>query len=116
MKRLAFALSLALAPAIASAETWMVVEGANGKVKGSWTVAVAGPSINGAAAMKNENGMAIAYKIAGNAQNGDYVIQRIQPTDGVACTYVGKAAGPKTINGTAKCGRDNVQWSATRVN
>ncbi|MCC2107604.1 MAG: hypothetical protein KDJ40_08565, partial [Hyphomicrobiales bacterium] len=79
MKRLAFALSLALAPAIASAETWMVVEGANGKVKGSWTVAVAGPSINGAAAMKNENGMAIAYKIAGNAQNGDYVIQRIQP-------------------------------------
>lgn len=115
MKRLALAFSLALAPAVASAETWMVVEGA-GKVKGSWTVSTAGPSINGAATMKNENGMAIAYKLAGNAQNGNYVIQRIQPSDGVACTYIGKAAGPKAIHGTAKCGRNDAPWSAVKAN
>jgi len=115
MKRIALALGLALAPAAASAETWLVVEGA-GRVKGSWTVSIAGPSINGSAAMKNEQGMAIAYKLAGNARNGNYVIQRIQPSDGVACTYIGKAAGPKAISGAAKCGRNDMQWSAVKVN
>ena len=34
MKRLAFALGLALAPAVASAETWMVIEGASLVVTG----------------------------------------------------------------------------------
>lgn len=94
----------------------MVVEGVDGKVKGSWTVNVAGPAINGAAAMKTERGMAVTYKVAGNAQGDNYVIQRIQPSDGVACTYVGKAAGPKAIKGTANCGRDNVRWTALRTN
>ena len=57
MKRAALALVLALAPATASAETWMVVEGADGKMKGSWTVTVAGASVNGAAAMKDGRGV-----------------------------------------------------------
>ncbi|MCC0003787.1 MAG: hypothetical protein H6872_01030 [Methylobacteriaceae bacterium] len=114
--RIALAFALALVPAAACAETWMVVEGADGKVKGAWTVNVAGAAINGAAAMKNERGMAVTYKVAGDNQNGNYVIQRIQPSDGVACTYVGKAAGPKAINGTAKCGRDSAQWSAVKTN
>lgn len=116
MKRAALALVLALAPATASAETWMVVEGADGKMKGSWTVTVAGASVNGAAAMKDGRGVAISYKVAGNAQGGNYVLQRIAPSDGVACDYVGKAAGPKAINGVAKCGRASAPWKAVKTN
>ena len=116
MKRSAIAFALALFPAVASAETWMVVEGADGKTKGSWTVTVSGPAINGAATMKTGRGAAVAYKIAGDMQGGNYVLQRIQPSDGVACTYVGKAAGPKAINGSANCGAKSAQWKAVRAN
>ncbi len=115
MKRTAFVVALALAPAAASAETWMVVEGADGKMKGVWTVTAAGPTINGVATMKNGRGMAVGYKIAGSAQGGNYVLQRVDPSDGVACVYVGKPAG-KTIAGTAKCGRDSAQWKASKTN
>ena len=31
-------------------------------------------------------------------------------------TYVGKAAGPKAINGTAKCGNASASWSAVKTN
>lgn len=116
LNRATFAFVLALAPVAASAETWMVVEGADGRMKGSWTVTVAGPVVNGAAAMKDGRGMAISYKIAGNAQGGNYVLQRVAPSDGVACDYVGKAAGPKAINGTAKCGRASAPWKAVKTN
>ena len=116
MKRIAFATALALIPAAASAETWMVVEGADGKVKGAWTVTVAGAAVNGAAAMKDGRGVTISYKIAGNAQGGNYVLQRVATSDGVACDYVGKSAGPKAINGTAKCGRVSAPWKAVKAN
>lgn len=116
MKRIAFAIALALVPAAASAETWMVVEGADGKVKGAWTVTVAGPTVNGVAAMKDSRGMTIAYKIVGTAQGDNYVLQRVSPSDGVACDYIGKAAGPKAINGTAKCGRASAPWKAVKSN
>lgn len=116
MKRIAFAAALALVPAAASAETWMVVEGADGKVKGAWTVTVAGAIVNGAATMKDGRGMTISYQIAGNAQGGNYALQRVSPSDGVACDYIGKAAGPKAINGTAKCGRVSAPWKAVKAN
>lgn len=116
MKRIALVSALALVPAAACAETWMVVEGADGKVKGSWIVTAAGPALNGAATMKDGRGVAVSYKVAGNNQGGNYVIQRVSPSDGLACTYVGKAAGPKAINGTAKCGRDSAPWKAVKTN
>jgi len=116
MKRATFAFVLALAPVAASAETWMVVEGADGKVKGAWNITVAGPALNGAATMKDGRGMAITYKVAGNAQGGNYVLQRVTPSDGVACDYIGKAAGPKAINGTVKCGRNSAPWKAVKAN
>lgn len=116
MKPAALALVLALAPAAASAETWMVIEGADGKVKGSWTVTAVGPAINGAASMKDGRGMTISYRIAGNAQGGNYVLQRMSPSDSVACDYIGKAAGPKAINGVAKCGRASAPWKVVKTN
>lgn len=116
MKPAAIALVVALAPAAASAETWMVVEGADGKVKGAWTVTAAGAALNGAASMKDGRGAAITYRIAGNTQGGDYVLQRVAPSDGVACDYIGKAAGPKAINGMVKCGRATAPWKAVKTN
>lgn len=116
MKRIAFATALALVPAAASAETWMVVEGADGKTKGAWTVTVAGVAVNGAATMKDGRGVTISYKIAGNAQGGNYVLQRVAPSDSVACDYIGKAAGPRAIHGTAKCGRASAPWKAVKTN
>ncbi|HMN72255.1 MAG TPA: hypothetical protein PKA55_10355 [Rhodoblastus sp.] len=115
-KRIAFAAALALAPAAASAETWMVVEGADGRTKGAWSVVLAGSAINGAATMKTGRGATVTYQIAGNVQGGNYVIQRVSPSDGVACAYVGKAAGPKAINGSAKCGTKSAPWKAVRAN
>ena len=116
MKRIALASALALVPAAACAETWMVVEGADGKVKGAWIVTAAGPALNGAATMKDGRGVAVNYQLAGNNQGGTYVIQRIKPTDGVACTYVGKASGPKAISGTVKCGTISAPWTAVKTN
>ena len=116
IKRIALASTLALVPLAASAETWMVVEGADGKTKGSWNVTAAGPAIKGVAAMKDGRGGPVSYQVAGNNQNGTYVIQRINPSDGLACTAVGKAAGPKAINGTAKCGNASASWSAVKTN
>lgn len=116
MKRIAIASALALVPAAASAETWMVVEGGDGRLKGEWNVVLAGPAINGAAAMKGARGAAVTYRLAGNLQGGNYVIQRVAPSDGVACTYVGKANGPKAIKGTARCGTKSAVWKAVRGN
>ena len=114
--RIAIAAALALAPSAASAETWMVVEGAHGQTKRAWTVMLAGPAINGVATMKTGRGVALKYEIAGNAQGGNYVIQRVAPSDGVACTYIGKSTGPKAVNGTARCGDRSSPWKAVRSN
>ncbi|MFT4098864.1 MAG: hypothetical protein QM651_17225 [Rhodoblastus sp.] len=114
--RIAVAAALLLAPAAASAETWTVVEGADGKTKGVWTVVLAGPAINGVATMKTGRGVAVTYDIAGNAQGGNYVIQRVAPSDGVACTYIGKSAGPTAVNGAARCGDRSSPWKAVRSN
>lgn len=115
-KRIAFACALALVPAAASAETWMVVEGADGRTKGAWNVVVAGAAINGAATMTSDRGPALTYRVAGSNQNGNYVLQRVAPSDGVACTYVGKPSGAKAIAGVAKCGGKSAVWKVVRTN
>lgn len=117
MKLRAFAISAALlAPAAASADVWKVTEGADGKTKGTWDISMTGPSFKGVATMTGPGGQAVKYNIAGSQQNGGYVFQRIQPSDGVTCAYIGKSRGANAIGGTSMCNGVNTPWSAVKGN
>ena len=106
-------LSVVLAPTAALAESWTVTEGAGGKVKGSWNVTVAGGTINGSATMTGANGRPLTYGVSGAMKDGSYTLHRVNPSDGVACIYVGRPQG-SGASGSSICNGQNAPWIVVR--
>lgn len=117
MKRIVVAaLAAVLAPGFASAEVWTVAEGPAAKIKGTWNVTVAGGSLSGNATMSGADGHPLTYGLSGTQKDGGFVVHRINSSDHLACTYVGKPQGGNAITGAVLCNGANAPWIATRRN
>lgn len=119
MKKSALALStlfLALAAPCLASETWSVVEGRQGGVKGSWSIDVKGKEVTGSAKMAAAHGGVVTYALAGKLENGVYTVTRIAPSDRLDCAYRGVAKPDGSIAGSATCGAQSGPWLAHPAN
>ncbi|MGA8169667.1 MAG: hypothetical protein WB816_02335 [Methylocystis sp.] len=116
MKNLTCAVAVSLAILAASSaqagQVWKVAEGANGNLKGSWTITATGGQIQGSATMSN-GGQSVTYFVAGALANGVYTLQRVSPSDNTNCTYRGQPNPDGSIAGMANCNGQSNPWIVT---
>lgn len=104
-----------------AADTWTVREGAEGRVKGTWTVEQKGAAVSGSALMQGGGTKPITYNLTGRVDGAHYTVRRVNPSDGLDCSYTGTAEknDPRTrtfeINGTANCRGKGAMWSVRRL-
>ncbi len=111
----AAALSLMLAGA-ARADSWHVIEGPGGKSVGVWNVTIDNGVITGNGVMSSAEKKPITYSLNGKVDGTAWTIDRVNPSDGILCTYQGKSPlvgglrKPTEISGTAMCQAKTGLW------
>ena len=105
---------IALSVAIASAETWTVVEGDKGAIHGVWQVSIEGSTIAGSAAMLGPKGQALSYRVAGEIRDEKLVVHRVGPSRS-SCTYVVEMSRSDKLAGSALCDGTSYPWHVTRT-
>lgn len=106
---------MALSADIAAAETWTVVEGEKGAIRGVWQVSIEGTTIGGSAAMLGPKGQALSYRVAGAIRDGKLVVHRVEPSDRSSCTYVVEMSPSDRLAGSALCDGTSYPWHVTRT-
>jgi hypothetical protein len=107
--------ALALSATIVRAETWTIVEGDKGAIRGVWQVTIDGRTISGSAAMLTPKGQALSYRIAGEMRDGKFVVHRVEPSDRTPCTYVVEVGRSDRMAGSALCDGSSHPWHVTRT-
>lgn len=100
--------------AVAADASWSVSEGPGGATRGIWQLQFKGNRIAGSAEMVGTNGSKISYRLSGERKNGEYILQRGNPSDGVPCAYRGRIGGNGRAVGAVLCSTGASTWSATR--
>jgi hypothetical protein len=103
------------APAMAAETVWVVAEGDRAGTRGSWSIEWRGETITGTASMRTALGAPLTYQLTGRADNREFTLTRINPSDRVACTYLGKLDRDGGASGTVICGKKQSGWTATRA-
>ena len=107
-------LLIVLGASPASAEVWNVMEGTNRAANGTWTVNAAGGALPGTAEMTDAQGRRVTFKLTGSVKNGQYMMQRVAPSNGHNCVYRGDMNQTGKISGSAMCGPASTAWFVTR--
>lgn len=102
-----------LAPGVAAAETWRVVEGPQGAVKGHWNITISGSNVTGDATMDAPPGGRVTYAVVGEVKDGRFLLKRANPSNGVPCDYVATVASEE-IKGSSSCAGQQGPWIAKR--
>ena len=105
----ALTLTCLTSAAWAGSNAAQVMEGPNGAVRGTWNMTIEEGVVSGSARMRSANGTALTYAITGQVKDGTMTAQRVQPSNGEGCIYVGRDE-KDMITGTARCGKNSYSW------
>jgi len=115
MKKMVLLLSLAVAAPAFASETWNVVEGSQGAVKGNWNIVRQGTTVTGSAKMSAPHASVVSFGLAGKAENGVVTMKRVDASDHVDCVYRGAMKGDGSIVGASICGAQHGPWIAQPI-